>query len=503
MSTKLGGDFFTFDKSTAFDIVAAVWAKSSFGSVFALYAVCFVFALYLRKQRYPEKSWKNNAVNLLLNPLRWFGIGPYKNGKLTLENAIKYATRKTKLSDFGDMAFAEAYNAIINTSTQKMQRFTNLGYIAGRIELNMTMVRRLKFVEYMKKVPAVSKVPVLSPVFVMGLPRTGTTLLHRLLSLDTKRCRAPLLWELLAAVPKPTSTPNKAQQNTPEWQEHAKDRESRAAFIRKLITTRKSMGDRALEHIHEIGSDNPEECFFALQDSVPCLSQYLYALYMNPDLALPLMKEHMPGAYLWYRKYLQLLSFQSGEIETPRAWMLKCPVHLFYTTEIAQAFPDAKLIWTHRHPVSAVPSMCSLLKSISQMYYENECRDDHALGRNMLKVSEDLLAQAPLDIKAAKLPCADVVYEKLVKDPVGTVQKIYLQFGWEYTDDYDKILRAHVEDDRVKREAMKAKKLREGVTRGEVLHTYSPEEFGMTAQELQAGKYQDYIRTYNVPMSSN
>jgi hypothetical protein len=111
------------------------------------------------------------------------------------------------------------------------------------------------------------------------------------------------------------------------------------------------------------------------------------------------------------------------EIDQPRAWMLKCPVHLFYPTEIAHAFPDAKLIWTHRHPVSAVPSMCSLLKSIHQMYFENECRDDHALGRSMLKVSEDLLAQAPVDIATSKLPCADVAMPSVwVRAPLALVR---------------------------------------------------------------------------------
>ena len=465
----------------------------------AILALGLIFVLVLmdRKRRYPEKSWLNNAINLLLSPARALKLGPYKNGALTLKNALKYAVHKTKLSDFGGMEFAEAYEAIASTSTQQRQHYTNLGYISGRIELNMTMVRRLKFVEYLRQVPAVSKVPVPSPVFVMGLPRTGTTLLHRLLSLDTKRCRAPLLWELLAAVPRPTSS---------DPEEHAKDRESRAKFIRRLIATRKRMGDRALEHIHEIGSDNPEECFFALSDSVPCLSQYLYSMYMHPETAMPVMKQHMTGAYLWYRKYLQLLSFQTGEVGGKdgggiRTWMLKCPAHLFYTSEIAKAFPDAKLIWTHRHPVSAVPSMCSLLKSIHQMYFENECRDDHALGRSMLQVSEDLLAQAPVDIATSKLPCADVVYDNLVADPVGTVQKIYLQFGWDYTAEYDAKLRAHVDEDKRQRDALKAKKVKEGVAKSsEVLHTYSPEEFGMTAQELSSGKYAAYISKYKTPL---
>ena len=461
--------------------------------------IAFGVLLLLRKKRYPEKSWLNNAVNLMLNPIRWLKLGPYRNGDLSMANALKYAQKKTKLKEWDCLEFAHAYQAILDTETQKQQRYTNLGYIAGRIELNMTMVRRLKFVEYYKNVLAVREVPVLSPVFVMGLPRTGTTLLHRLLSLDTKRCRAPLLWELLAAVPKPTGTPNTALPHSKDSQDHAKDRFDRSEFVRKLINTRKRMGDRALEHIHEVGYDLPEECFLALSDSVPCLLQYLYADYMNPETALPIMKGRMKDAYVWYKKYLQLLSFQIGEIDKPRTWMLKCPVHLFYPTEIAHAFPDAKLIWTHRHPISAVPSMCSLLKSIHQMYYENECRDDRALGQSIFKVSEDLLVEAPNDIKKSKLPCADVVYDTLIKDPLEAVRKIYLQFGWDYTAEYDQKLKAHLEEDRQKRENMKEKKKREGKTKGEVLHTYTPEEFGLTPEGLSSGRYAEYIAAYKIP----
>ena len=466
--------------------------------------LAFALAVYLRKRRYPEKSYLNNAVNLMLAPARLLGLGPFKNGALTMKNALKYAVKKLKkqnLTDFGSLDFAAAYDAILSTETQTRQQYTNLGYISGRIELNMTMVRRLKFVDYLKKVPAVAAVPVPSPVFVMGLPRTGTTFLHRLLSLDAKRCRAPLLWELLAPVPAPMSTPSPAQAGALE--EHAEDRKKRADFIKKLIATRRKMGDKALEHIHEVGYDLPEECFLALSDSVPCLLQFLYANYMNPDVAMPMLKTHMKGAYAWYKQYLQLLSFQIGETQASRCWMLKCPVHLFYPTEIASAFPDAKLIWTHRHPISAVPSMCSLLKSIHQMYYETECRDDHALGRNILRVSEDLLVQAPLDIKDSRLPCADVVYNSLIADPIGTVKGIYQQFGWECTPEYERALQAYLEGNRLEREALKLKKLKQKPGKSEVMHSYTPEEFGMTKEELCSGGYAAYIKKYSIPLSTN
>lgn len=290
---------------------------------------------YFRQLKNPEKTFLWNFINTSLSPIRFLGLGPFKHGPLTMDNAIKGAMKKTKLSDFGSTDFVKNYNKIMESDFHKTQKLSNLGYASAQIEFNMTFVRRLKFIQYLKEFPDVLKTPVRSPVFVMGLPRTGTTYLHRLLSLDPK-VRAPLLWELLNPVPivPPTATPD----------EKEKCRDKRAKHIRKILKMRKSIGDRALEHIHEVDADLPEECIMSLTDEIPVALQFLYSDYMQPDTFLSI---DVSGAYLHYKKYLQLLSFQMGETETtdPRRWMLKCPVHLFYPKQIAAAFPDAKLIW--------------------------------------------------------------------------------------------------------------------------------------------------------------
>jgi hypothetical protein len=176
---------------------------------------------------------------------------------------MKYAVQKTKLSDFGGEGFKELYDSIMSSPRYLEQCYSNLGYISGSIEINMGMVRRLRTVEYFKRVPAVLKVPVPGPVFVMGLPRTGTTFLHRLLSLDP-RVRAPLTWELLA--PCPAEATISAEDSTIA---HTADREKRRKYVANLLKTRSSMGDNALKHIHEVGTDLPEECLLAMSDEMP------------------------------------------------------------------------------------------------------------------------------------------------------------------------------------------------------------------------------------------
>ena len=111
------------------------------GFVFA--AATFLYFVFDRKRRYPEKSYKNCIINIILTPIRAMRLGPYKAGALTLDSALKYAMKKSKLTDFGDKGFMDTYTAIMTTPTHLAQRYTNLGYVSARIELNMTLVSLL------------------------------------------------------------------------------------------------------------------------------------------------------------------------------------------------------------------------------------------------------------------------------------------------------------------------------------------------------------------------
>ena len=400
-----------------------------------------------------------------------------------IHQSLKYATKKTKLTDFGGTDFIDAYTLIMNSPEQMNEEYSNLGYIAAKIELGMGWVRRLKQIKYLADHPDVKNVPLREPVFVMGLPRTGTTFIHRLLSLDPA-VRAPITWELLAPVPGVPGASNQEAQD--------KDRSKRKEFIRKLLDTRKSMGDYALQKIHEVGYDLPEECLLGLSDELPILLQYFYSGYCNIDKLLSI---DATGAYRYYKTILQVLSYQIGERDTARRWMLKCPVHLFYPREIGKVFPDAKFVWTHRHPKSAVPSLCSLVAATHSVYYEPGTLDRAKLGRALNDVSAKLLTDAPVQIKESGCDCANIVYDDLIRDPMAVLKQIYSQFGWEFTPEYESIVTAHLEADQRKREALK------GSEKG-ALHSYSPAEYHLTDEQLSTGAYAAYMKRFNVPSSS-
>lgn len=238
----------------------------------------FIIAVLIRTMSNPEKSLLNSAISIILGPIRFFRLGPYRTGDITVKNALSIAKKKSKLSDFGDDTkpnFEDAYNLIMDSKEYRAQKVTNIGYIFASNELILSFVRRLKFVQYMKENADLLQLAVPSPVFVMGLPRTGTTLMHRLLSLDPN-VRAPLLWELLNPVP---TVPGSATE-----EDFKADRVKRFKYIRGLIASRKKLGDSSVDHIHEIEADLPEECLLALSDEMPLHMQHLYANYMNAGM---------------------------------------------------------------------------------------------------------------------------------------------------------------------------------------------------------------------------
>jgi hypothetical protein len=145
-----------------------------------------------------------------------------------------------------------------------------------------------------------------------------------------------------------------------------------------------------------------------------------------------------------------------------------------------------------------VPSLCSLVKAVHQVYYENSCRDDAAIGRGLTDLTARYLKQAPQDIAASKLDCSHVTYNDLIADPVAVVKGIYKQFGWNFTAEYEGIINAYLAENKRQRDEVKAKKGSEAS-----LHTYTAEEFSITTQELCEGEFATYVKRYNVPMSTN
>ena len=279
------------------------------------------------------------ALNLCLNPMRILKLPPFHSGgKVDIIAIMGECSKSLGLSDFGDKSFVDDYIAITEYDLYKSLTFHNLGLIMAMKEFRVVVSRRLQLIDYLKKTPAVLQVPVKSPVFVFGLGRSGTTFIHRLLALDPT-FRAPLLWEHMNPVPHVTASSSTQA-------DFDADRQQRQSTMEKHIASLKFLGDRTMEHLHEVAADLPEECLFALSDELPFCFHYLYSILRRfRRFTASTSSKRMVEAYRSYKRILQLLSFQTGEKDTPRRWMLKCPLHINFLTELIQVFPDAKFIW--------------------------------------------------------------------------------------------------------------------------------------------------------------
>jgi hypothetical protein len=312
-----------------------------------LYLILFIGSVFYRKWRNPEKTLWNSFLNIALNPFKNFKSGPFKND-LTPEIALLEAEKETGLADNGESENVVAlYQKLLNAEVQRSLRFSNIGFLICQGELKDTMKRRLQVLHFIKQCPEILLIPVKSPVFIISSPRTGTTLIQRLLSLDPIN-RSPLLWELLSPAPK--TKLNDTNDNSGEegnvGQYYEKDREERAEYWRNLLKQSKSLGNSTLDHIHEIDADLPEECHLALANEMPIQMSLFYSIYTQFHSFMNIVSgETALNGYKFYKIVLQLLSYQIGDRNGSKRWILKCPIHMFFIKELITIFPDAKFIW--------------------------------------------------------------------------------------------------------------------------------------------------------------
>lgn len=439
-----------------------------------------------------DHTHRSTCVAAFLTVLRMLGVGPFRYSP-SPEAIMPLVASETNLHDFDDLSFLLSYSracALMGVTT-----FTAIGHVMAVADFRLHLTRRLHVINYLKYHPEVSAVPITQPIFVFGLGRSGTSFLHRLLSLDPKS-RAPKLWEL--SLPTPAIDLDTTS-SAAEW---VSDRSGRRAYFDQDVQNLMFwLGVGAMERFHEIGTDLPEECFLAMTDELPFTAHYLPSTLQNWDRLRDILpSSDFVRAYEWYKKILQLLSFQttgehageSGETQ----WVLKCPSHLFMLPELCKVFPDAKLIWTHRHPVPTVSSLCSIITAMRGMYFDISDLIPAELGQAVCRVVTKAIEQAPRDIASSGRPCAHVLFEQLIADPIQTVKDIYEQFHMEYTVTFDAAIKAYLVENSRQRADLLVKLSHHTPTK--VLHDHKPEDFGLSTQSLSQGCFQEYITKYKI-----
>ncbi|MEW6381021.1 MAG: sulfotransferase [bacterium] len=336
---------------------------------------------------------------------------------LSAESLLKAACRQTGLSDWGDEDFLTPLTILLDSYNQE----ADLSFL-GRISVRQNCIRllsnRLRIQDDCNRYPQILETPICRPLFIVGLPRTGTTLLHNLLAQDPT-VRVPRTWELMQPSPPPTPEGRKTDR--------------RIAAASKKINRIFACAPQIFS-IHPFDPTGPEECILLFQHG---FTSYLFVLYTNvPHYTEWLLQHDMVPAYQYYRRQLQLLQWRCPGSH----WVLKSPAHLFSLNALLTVFPDACLVQTHRDPHKVVPSLCSL--SAMAISLSSNRLDLKCLGERGLSLCGTAIDRA-MQVRESASPGQfyDVHYRDLVTDPIGVVRQIYTHFSYDFDPCMEKGMR--------------------------------------------------------------
>lgn len=351
--------------------------------------------------------------------------------------------------DFGDQAFDEALSVLIN-SIEREASLNFLGRIMARQMIVNALANRLRIQSEITARPESTETSIERPLFIIGYPRTGTTLLHNLLALDPHN-RTVKMYEALCPVP---PRAYKSEHGDPRIKEAEK-------FIRATHYL-----SPQVPIIHPLSAQGPDECLKLIENTFTSPHFLLY--FDIPGYWMWLLARDPSSfvhVYEYHRQQLQIMEQGSAGIR----WVLKAPAHLFFLDSLLKVYPDASIVILHREPEITIPSFCSLLAVSRSM--ASGCIDTHRIGEFAL----DLYIKCHEYASTAKNNANnshqfyDVDYHCLMEDPVATVKNIYAHFGYDAGSDFESLIKNWLN-------------LNPQHKHG--IHRYSMEKFGLNQKQL-------------------
>lgn len=332
----------------------------------------------------------------------WRGLQTIGLARTSLreESLVAAARRASGLHHFVDESFREPLRRLL-ASLEEEADLHPLGRALLRQSLVRALVNRLRLEDLCDRHPEIREQPVHQPVFIVGLQRTGTTLLHRLLTCEPQ-LRPLLSWEALNPAPFP-GTPAHA----------ARDPRVRPA----------ELAERGLRYlapeffaIHPVEAHAPEEDVLLLDLSF--MSPTADATLNVPRYSAWLRETDQSPAYRDFRRLVQLLLWQR-----PGRWLGKTPHHLENLDVLLDVFPDAKVVQTHRDPVRVVASFASMMAHGRAIFSQRV--DPREVGAQVADRAVRAVTRAmAVRERAAPQAFLDVAYADLLADPLKQVRRI-------------------------------------------------------------------------------
>lgn len=380
-------------------------------------------------------------------------------GRLDPDALLESARREAGCDDFGDDAFRTGLEILIE-SCEREAALTPLGRMMVQQEVGRCLANRLRVHDWRKRHPELDGERIERPIFIIGQGRTGTTILHELMTLDPNN-RVPLTWEVEAPTPPPETATYATDPRIQEAQQQLDQSE-------RLIPD--------FKRIHRMGGDLPQECvrFMAYE----MVSVIFSVTWRTPTYARWCLHDaDMAKVYAAHRRFLQhLQSRHPGQ-----RWMVKSPAHLWYLPHVVAEYPDARFIQTHRDPLKVLSSLTSLHVVLRKMG-----SDDIDVTGIAKEWSEFLGVgyERSVDFrKTTSLPderFVDLQFREFLSDPLGGVRRIYEQFDMELTPEVEARMKHYIESNPDDRD-------------GKHVHHYSELGLDAGAEREKVRRYQEYF----------
>ncbi len=357
------------------------------------------------------------AFNAAGGALRAAGLPLVRLDAATL---CERARRATGLEDFGDPWFREPLGVLLDALEREAAMHT-LGRVIARTDLTRLLENRLRMTDVIARHPEIAAAPITRPLFVVGLPRTGTSILHDLLAQDPAN-RVPMTWEVMHPYPPPERATYTTDPRIAALDKHL-------AGVDRLLPEFKKM--------HPMGAELPQECVaLTAHDFASMLFSTTHRVPSYQNWVDRADKRHV---YASHRRQLQYLQWRCPA----EHWVLKSPGHLWALDALLAEYPDACIVQTHRDPLKVIASLASLVATLRTMA-SNDI-DQAAIGMEWTTFLADGLtrAAATRDRWPAGTPEPfDMQFGEFLADGIGTVRRIYAHFGRELGEDAEARMRA-------------------------------------------------------------
>lgn len=377
--------------------------------------------------------------------------------ELVADELVEAAQKASGLQTFDSESYREGLDLLVDELNREApgENFVD----RNRRDIVTALTRRLKVHNYLSGRPELLKRPIERPIFVMGMPRTGTTLLSNLFATDPS-LRSPLTWEIDDPIPPPKAD---ALRTDPRAL-------ARLEMEKKMLAAHPEMGK-----YYRNSAIYPNECmFFMIHDFKGLLwegrgelRRYRDWLFNEADLT---------STYEYHKRFLQLL-----QADAPGTWNLKMPSHALWLDTLLKVYPDARLIWAHRDPYTATGSFCSLM-SLSMRASTQKDRSAWISENYPWQAQEHADRIMDFRDRHGEDRIVDLHYAELMRAPIPTMRKLYDALGQPLSTEAEAAMKAWIDDNPQQKFGK---------------HEYKLDQFGLSVDKLKP-RFERYLARYDI-----